>query len=127
MFAQVEMLSKTRITDRIAILLARLDQLVAREGRGMDELRLSHADIAGLIAADRVSVTRALRKMEEDGQVSLGYRSRAPPAPQPREKNQKEKIQSLVKPPEQGGEGGGTGVLAPPPDNNKHKQSGDAV
>lgn len=78
MFAQVEMLSKTRVTDRIAILLARLNELLAREGRSMDELRLSHADIAGLIAADRVSVTRALRKMEEDGQVQLGYRSVAP-------------------------------------------------
>lgn len=75
MFAQVEMLSKTRITDRISILLTRLNELVAREGRSMDELRLSHADIAGLIAADRVSVTRALRKMEEDNQVQLGYRS----------------------------------------------------
>lgn len=78
MFAQVEMLAKTRITDRISILLARLNELVAREGRSMDELHLSHADIAGLIAADRVSVTRALRKMEEDDQVLLGYRSVAP-------------------------------------------------
>lgn len=78
MYAQVEMLSKTRIADRIAILLARLGELLAREGRTLDEMRLTHADIAGLIAADRVSVTRALRKMEEDGQVLLGYRSIAP-------------------------------------------------
>lgn len=78
MFAQVEMLSKTRIADRIAILLARLDRLVERGGCSADELRLTHADIAKLIAADRVSVTRALRKMEQDDQVLLGYRSIAP-------------------------------------------------
>ena len=78
MYTQVETLSKTRINDRIAILLARLKELSAREGSNMAELNLTHADIAKLVAADRVSVTRALRKMEEDGLVSLGYRSIVP-------------------------------------------------
>lgn len=75
MYAQVEMLSKSRVVDRITILLTRINELLAREGRSMDELHLTHADIAGLIAADRVSVTRALCKMKEDNRVLSSRRS----------------------------------------------------
>ncbi len=78
MYAQLETLSRTRVNDRIAILLARLKELSEREGTPRSELHLTHADIARLVCADRVSVTRALRKMEQDEVVSLGYRSIVP-------------------------------------------------
>lgn len=74
-YAQIKMLSKPLASDRITMLLARLKELSSQEGRDLTQVRLTHSDIAALISSDRVSVTRALHKMEESGLVELGYRS----------------------------------------------------
>lgn len=73
-YSQVKMLSRTRVCDRIVMLLARIAELAARSGRAVHEASLSHEQIARLVASDRVTVTRALHKLEEDGLVELGYR-----------------------------------------------------
>ena len=74
-YARIKMLSKPLATDRIVMLFARLKELSAQEGRDLSHVKLTHGDIATLISSDRVSVTRALHKMEEKGLVELGYRS----------------------------------------------------
>lgn len=74
-YAQIKMLSKPLASERITMVLARLKELSGQEGRDLTQVRLTHSDIAALISSDRVSVTRALHKMEEDGLVELGYRS----------------------------------------------------
>lgn len=74
-YAQIKMLSKPLASDRITMLLARLKELAGQEGRDLTQAKLTHSDIATLISSDRVSVTRALHKMEEGGLVELGYRS----------------------------------------------------
>lgn len=74
-YAQIKMLSKPLASERITMVLARLKELSSQEGRDLTQVKLTHSDIATLISSDRVSVTRALHKMEEDGLVELGYRS----------------------------------------------------
>ena len=78
LFLQVKMMAKVKTGDRIALLLARIDELLGREGRRLGELTLSHEDIAALVGSDRVSTTRALHRMEQEGLVELGYRSVRP-------------------------------------------------
>ena len=75
LFFQTRMMAKVKTGERIALLLARIDELLAREGRALGELALSHGDIAALVGSDRVSTSRALRRMEQEGLVKLGYRS----------------------------------------------------
>ena len=38
-------------------------------------MNATHEEVASLVASDRASVTRALRKLKEDGLVELGYKS----------------------------------------------------
>lgn len=74
-YTQLKTITRTPLSDRIAMLLMRVRQLAARDGSQVDEVPLTHGDIASLVAADRVSTTRALRKLEADGLVACGYRS----------------------------------------------------
>lgn len=74
-YSHIKMLTRPLISDRIVMLLARLRELSAQEGRTLDQVKLTHSDIATLITSDRGSVARALHKMEKEGLVELGYRS----------------------------------------------------
>lgn len=56
------------------MVLLHLRELTSREGRELDEVQLTHEELACLIACDRASTTRALHKMEQDGVIELGYR-----------------------------------------------------
>lgn len=78
LFFQTRMMAKVKTGERIALLLARVDELLGREGRRLEGLTLSHGDIAALVGSDRVSTTRGLHRMEQDGLVELGYRSVRP-------------------------------------------------
>ena len=72
---QARIVSQARLYDRIVLLLIRLKELMLRDGGTGDSIALTHGQIASLVAADRAATTRALRKVEEDGLVELGYRS----------------------------------------------------
>ena len=74
-YTQLKTLARTPLSDRIAMLLIRLRDLAAREGRDLREIALTHGDVASLVATDRVSATRALHRLESDGLIELGYRS----------------------------------------------------
>jgi CRP-like cAMP-binding protein len=43
--------------------------------RGLPTFELTHEEIALAVLSDRVSVTRALRKMKEAGMIELGYKT----------------------------------------------------
>jgi len=72
---QSRIVSNPRLYDRIVLLLIRLRELAARDGRSLDSIALTHGAVASLVAADRVATTRVLHKLEQDGLVELGYRS----------------------------------------------------
>ena len=52
-----------------------LSSALEREGQNINEVKLTQGAIATMVASDRVTTTRALHKLEEDGMVELGYRS----------------------------------------------------
>lgn len=74
-FTQLKIVSRTPLQDRIGMFLLYLRALAAREGRVLEEVNLTHGDIAALTLSDRISVTRTLHRMEEAGLVAPGYRS----------------------------------------------------
>lgn len=73
--AQLRTVSKTSLQERVVLLLARLRNLSLRQGQELSEVRLTHEEIAELVASDRASVTRTLRKLKEDGTIELGYKT----------------------------------------------------
>lgn len=77
-YAQLKIASKPLLYDRVVALLLRLRELGVREGRGLEPFSLTHDDVATLVGSDRVSTTRALHKLEEDGLIELGYKSLTP-------------------------------------------------
>lgn len=80
-FTQARITARPLVGERVVMLLLSMADLYAREGRKLEELHLTHGELAALVASDRVSITRALHKLEADGLVELGYRSiRALPA-----------------------------------------------
>lgn len=78
LYLQERMVAKVKTGERIGLLVERIGMLLQREGRTLDELALSHGDLAVLTGSDRVSATRALHRLEQDGLVELGYRSIRP-------------------------------------------------
>lgn len=74
-FTQARITARPLVGERVVMLLLAVSDLYAREGRVLEELQLTHGELATLVASDRVSITRALHRLEEDGLVELGYRS----------------------------------------------------
>ena len=72
---QCAITSKSSLRDRIALLLAILQDLAGKSGTHIDVLHITHDEIAQHVISDRGSVTRMLKRMEQDGDVELGYRS----------------------------------------------------
>ena len=72
---QMRTVSKTSLYERIVLLLARLRNLSARQGIDLDEVKLTHEELAELAASDRASVTRTLHKLKQDGMIELGYKT----------------------------------------------------
>lgn len=73
--AQLRTVSRTSLYDRIVFFLLRCHELGVRQGVELREVNATHEEVASLVASDRASVTRALRKLKEDGLVELGYKS----------------------------------------------------
>lgn len=72
---QSAIVSKPLLRDRIALLLAVVQNLATHGGLHTDVLHITHDEIAQLVMSDRGSVTRLLKRMEQEGAVELGYRS----------------------------------------------------
>lgn len=74
-YMQVKIMSMPLLHDRILSLLLRLTSLAKEEGAADGAFALTHEDIASLVASDRVSVTRMLHRLRDEGLVELGYKS----------------------------------------------------
>lgn len=74
-FTQAKIVSRNTIYERVFALLLYLQDLIARGETGRTTLKLTHEEVATLVHSDRVSVTRALHRMRDDGLIELGYKS----------------------------------------------------
>lgn len=74
-FSQMKIVTRKATYERIVELLFCLRDLTKRGGAEQSTFDLTHEEVALIISSDRVSVTRALRKMKEEGAISLGYKS----------------------------------------------------
>ena len=74
-FTQAKVVSRNSVYERILAVLLYLQDLVARGKSGRTILHLTHEEISSLVQSDRVSVTRALHKLKEDGYIELNYKS----------------------------------------------------
>ncbi len=68
---RVEMVTFRSVKERVATVL--LDELRKLEATGstIEEICLTHFDVAGLVGASRESVSRVLKRMEKDGILQL--------------------------------------------------------
>lgn len=74
-FAQSSVATHSVLRDRVLALLLRLRNLAYAEGTCERSFALTHEDISLLVASDRVSVTRVLHRLRDEGYVELGYKS----------------------------------------------------
>lgn len=74
-FTQTKILFRKSLQERIIALLLHLRELVQRSGRDLSVLKITHDEIALLVLSDRVSTTRVLHKMRDEGIIDLGYKS----------------------------------------------------
>lgn len=74
-YAQAKILSGKSLYNRILFLLLSIRDLANRADKDHREIPLTHEEIAQLVAADRASTTRVLKKMREDGVIELGYKT----------------------------------------------------
>lgn len=72
---QSKIVARQPLYDRIVMLLLCIRELAARGGQNLTTVNLTHSDIATLVVSDRVSTTRVLHKIQEDGLIDLGYKS----------------------------------------------------
>lgn len=73
-YTRVRTLAQPLVHERLLFLFLTIDELLARERRPFDCLGLTHDELASLVGSDRVSVTRSLHRLEEEGIIKLGYR-----------------------------------------------------
>lgn len=74
-FTQTKIVSKKSLYERILTFLLYIQDMTGREEAEHTVLKITHEEIAMLIASDRASVTRVLHKMCGDGILSMGYKS----------------------------------------------------
>lgn len=72
---QAKIVSRPALRDRIILLLLCLKRLAAQSGGEGDSFAITHEDVASLVASDRVSTTRVLHKIRDEGLIELGYKS----------------------------------------------------
>lgn len=73
-FAQSSVTTFPVLCDRVLALLLRLRDLANANGTCERSFALTHEDIALLVASDRVSATRVLHRLRDEGYVELGYK-----------------------------------------------------
>lgn len=74
-FTLSKIIAKRALYDRILALLLYLRDLTGRTGKEMSTFGITHEEIAMLVHSDRVSTTRVLHKMRDDGLIDIGYKS----------------------------------------------------
>lgn len=74
-FELLKLYSRMRKNERVALLLKCLREQSGRLGDPLSTIKLSHDEIAFLLRSDRASVTRALHALEDEGLVTLGYKT----------------------------------------------------
>lgn len=74
-YTQSKVLSGKSLYNRILVLLLSIQDLANRADKDRSVINLTHEEIAQLVAADRASTTRVLKKMREDGVIELGYKT----------------------------------------------------
>lgn len=74
-FELLKLYSHPRMTDRLLLLIKYLRSQSGRLDEPPSTLSMTHDDLADLVRADRVSVSRALRRLEDERMLKLGYKS----------------------------------------------------
>ena len=74
-FQLLKAYGSTQVYDRVLLALNLIRQQWARSGAApLNQIALSHDELAFLVSAERVSVTRALHRAEAEGLIGLGYK-----------------------------------------------------
>lgn len=74
-FQLLKAYGSTQVYERVLLILQQIRQQWARSGAAtLNQIALSHDELATLVSAERVSVTRALHRAESEGLISLGYK-----------------------------------------------------
>lgn len=73
MFSQVKVVARQSLRDRIILQLLTIYDVASRGGKEMRTLKITHEELAYLVGSDRVSVTRVLDTLRDEGYISLGY------------------------------------------------------
>lgn len=74
-FQLLKLYGHTQVYERVLLFLALVREQWARSGAAaLNEIALSHDELAFLVSAERVSVTRALHRAESEGLIYLGYK-----------------------------------------------------
>lgn len=73
MFSQVKVMARTSLRERIILQLLIIHDVASRAGRDVRTLKITHEELAHLTGSDRVSVTRILNKLRDEGHIDLGY------------------------------------------------------
>lgn len=74
-FTQSKVISSRSLYERVLTLFLHLGDLIHRSEEEGSTFAITHEEIALLVASDRVSVTRVLHKMRDEGIIKLGYKS----------------------------------------------------
>lgn len=74
-FAQMKVLSQHTLYEKILMLFMVLRNMMGKEDCPVVTFGITHEDIAMLVASDRVSATRVLHRMKDEGCIDLGYKS----------------------------------------------------
>ena len=73
MFLQIKVMSRQSLRDRIILQLLTIHEVLSRSRKNTRTLKITHEELAYLVGSDRVSVTRTLNALRDDGFISLGY------------------------------------------------------
>lgn len=73
MFSQVKVIARHLLRDKIILQLLIIRDVVARSGKDVRTFKITHEELAYLVGSDRVSVTRVLNAMRDEGLIDLGY------------------------------------------------------
>lgn len=73
MFSQVKVIARQSLRDRIILQLLTIHDVVSRAGKDVRTFKITHEELAHLVGSDRVSATRVLNALRDEGLIDLGY------------------------------------------------------
>lgn len=71
----MKVVSHQSLQDRIISLLLFFREMASRNEPDIKTFHITHSELSMLVASDRVSTTRALHKIRNEGYIDLGYKS----------------------------------------------------